>query len=314
MTRTRRAVLAGCGATMAALAGCSVGTDDAPQRGWVTVDSPTGAALADVTMTEYGPVAVGEGGTVVHRADGADWSVVDEDGPADATNGLTAVAATDDGAHVWYVGSSGAIGRLRVQTGDVRDYSAPAGKTSTWEAVAVVGASGSERVAVANGSGELLVAQFTGAEPTWEGPSKPTGGDNAVAMDDANGVVFLASQNLVARQAGGEWTRIEGPNASITDVAAVSGSVLNATTDGGTIASYNGHNWLRAARVERPLTAIDRVESRGLAVGDGEVRVLSNGAWQDDDGPDASLRGVALGTARFADVAVGTDGTIAERF
>ncbi|MFD1512793.1 twin-arginine translocation signal domain-containing protein [Halomarina rubra] len=313
MTTTRRGFLAGCGGVLAALAGCS-SDSSTPQRGWVTVDSPTGAALADVVMTADGPVAVGEGGVVVHRADGADWAVVDEDGPADASNGLVAVAATDDGAHVWFVGSSGAIGRLRVATGDVKDYSAPAGRTSSWEAVTVVGAAGSERVYVANGSGELLVAQLRGTEPTWEGPSKPTGGNNAVAMDDADGVVFLASQNAVARRANGQWNRIDAPSASITDVSALSASVLNATTDAGTVVSYNGHNWLQAVQAENPLTAVDRVDDRGLAVGDSAVFILTGGQWRNDDGPDASLRGVALGTARFADVAVGSEGTIAERF
>lgn len=198
MTASRRAVLAGCGGVLTALAGCSVGGDPEPRRGWVTVDSPTGAALNDVVMTQYGPVAVGEGGTIVHRADGDDWSLVTDSGPADDANGLSAVAASDDGAHVWFVGSSGAIGRYRARTGELQDYSAPAGRTSTWEAVAVTGASPNERVYVANGSGELLVAQLTGTRPTWEGPVKPTGGDNAVAMSDAGGVVFLASQNAVA--------------------------------------------------------------------------------------------------------------------
>jgi hypothetical protein len=133
-------------------------------------------------------------------------------------------------------------------------------------------------------------------------------------MSDAGGVVFLASQNAVARRVNGDWNRVDAPNASITDVSALSGSVIDATTDAGTIAAYNGHNWLQAVKTEQPLTAIDREDRRGLAVGDAEVRILSNGQWRDDDGPDVSLRGVALGTARFADVAVGADGTIAERF
>ncbi|MFC5971011.1 hypothetical protein ACFPYI_06655 [Halomarina salina] len=312
MSRTRRAFLAGAAGTVAALAGCSTGSE--PRRGWVTVDSPTGAALHDVVMTEEGPVAVGGGGTVVHRADGEEWSTVDDDGPADAANGLSAVAATDDGQHVWFVGSSGAVGRLNLADGDVRDYSAPGGKTSTWEAVTVIGPAREERVFVANGSGELLVAALNGREATWEGPRKPTGGNNAIALDDADGVVFLASQNAVARRANGQWNRVDAPGASITDVAAVSGSVFDAVTDSGGISSYNGHNWLRAADAEKSLAAVDRVGGRGLAVGDGVVRILTNGRWRDDDGPDASLHGVALGTARFADVAVGTEGTIAERF
>lgn len=312
MSGTRRAFLAGCGAALGALAGCSTGSE--PRRGWVTVDSPTGAALHDVVTTEAGPVAVGEGGTVVHRAGGEAWSTVDDDGPGDAANGLTAVAATDDGGRAWFAGSSGAVGRLDVATGRVRDYSAPGGKTSTWEAVAVVGPARSERVFLANGSGELLVARLNGNEATWEGPTKPTGGNNVVAMDDADGVVFLASQNAVARRANGRWHRVDAPGGSITDVAAVSGSVFDAVTDAGTISAYNGHNWLRAATAQRPLAAVDRAGGRGLAVGDGVVRILANGRWTDDDGPDASLHGVALGTARFADVAVGPDGTIAERF
>ena len=312
MSRTRRAFLAGCGATITALAGCS--SDSAPRRGWVTVDSPTGAPLHDVVMTEEGPVAVGDSGTVVHRADGEEWSTVDDDGPGDASNGLTSVAATDDGQHAWFAGSSGAVGRLDLSAGEVRDYSAPGGKTSTWEAVTVVGTARQERVFVANGSGELLVASLNGNEATWEGPAKPTGGNNAVALDDADGVVFLASQNAVARRANGRWNRVDAPGASITDVAAVSATVFDAVTDAGTIASYNGHNWLRAADAEQPLRAVDRVGGRGLAVGDGVVRILTNGRWRDDDGPGASLHGVALGTARFADVAVGAEGTIAERF
>jgi hypothetical protein len=169
-------------------------------------------------------------------------------------------------------------------------------------------------VFVANGSGELLVARLSGRRATWEGPVKPTGGNNAVALTDAGGAVFLASQNDLARRADGRWTRIDGPGASMTDVAALSGSVLDAVTDAGTVAAYNGHNWLRATAADQPLSAIARASDRGLAVGDGVVRTLSNGRWVDDDGPDASLSGVALGTARFPDVAVGANGTIAERF
>ncbi|WP_245799927.1 hypothetical protein [Haladaptatus litoreus] len=40
---------------------------------------------------------------------------------------------TDDGNRIWFVGGSGVIGEYDVETETLTNYSAPKGKTSTWE-------------------------------------------------------------------------------------------------------------------------------------------------------------------------------------
>ena len=106
--------------------------------------------LFGTVQTAEGPYAVGEGGVLVaDRGDG--WEIVLDDGPATRQNQLRAVDVTDDGRRVWMVGSSGAMACYDVDQRRKYDYSSPEEMTSTWEAIAVCGDRGREKVLAANG-------------------------------------------------------------------------------------------------------------------------------------------------------------------
>lgn len=272
-------------------------------------------ALADVAMSSDGPVAVGDGGVVALRDDDT-WDVVVPDGPGGAGDDLTALALSDDGEHAWFCGSSGSIGRYSVSRGQLRDYSAPGGKTSTWESVAVAGPATGERLFLANSSGELLTARLDHEEATWGDVRKPTGGDSIATLAVEGSAAFVASAADVYRRGNGRWRRLDAPESgSVHDVAIV-GPGIEAVTDEGSVLVYNGQNWLSVSASPAPLHALDRAGDRGLTVGDsGVVRTLDDGSWRSADADvDVTLRGVTLGTTRYSAVAVGDGGVILEWF
>ena len=77
-------------------------------------------------------------------------------------NQLRTLDVTDDGKRLWFAGSSGTIGCYDVETNRKYDYSYPNEMTSTWESIAVSGNTGSEKLLIANGSGEVLPASVDG--------------------------------------------------------------------------------------------------------------------------------------------------------
>lgn len=315
-TRTsRRALLAATGAAAVGLAGC--GSRSAP-HGWLTVDAPDGGALYDVVVTRAGPHAVGESGRIVARRNDA-WGTVVDDGPGGEGADLLAAAVTDDGRRLWAAGSSGAVARYDTVTGRLADRSAPLEKTSTWEAVAVTGPAGSERVHLVNGSGELLSGRVRGGTVRWGEVTKPTGGESATAIDYAGTTGYLGdTAGAVYRTEGGGWTPVgvSGADATIHDLAAATPRLVNVVTDDGTVYLYTGYNWLALATADDPLHAVDRREGRGVAGGvGGTVYELADGGWTAQDTPtDATLHGVAVGRYTYADAAVGANGTVMERF
>lgn len=142
---------------------------------WKPVDSPTSRTIHGVVHGQDGPYACGEGGLLLHRS-GEGWRVLLERGPGVAENTLRSIAATDDGCRLWFAGDSGALGYYDVADGHLSDYSAPMEKTSTWEAIAVTGKTGEERIRVANGSGEVLDCTVADGCPTWGEVVEPGGG------------------------------------------------------------------------------------------------------------------------------------------
>ena len=310
---TRRSFLAAGAGGVAALAGCS----DAPttRHGWIPVQADVDGSLADVSMSSEGPVAVGDGGTVVHRA-ADDWDVVVPDGPGGASNDLTAVATSSDGVHAWFCGSSGALGRYHTGRDELKDYSAPGGKTSTWVGIDVVGPATGERLRVVNSSGELLSARFDRQGVTWGEVRKPTGGNSITALASGSDRSFVASEADVYRRGANRWRPLDAPDAGTVRDLAVVGTGVEAVTDDGSVLVYNGQNWLAVSVSPAPLAAIDRAGERGLLVGDsGVIRALREGSWRSDDADvDATLRGVTLGTERYSAVVVGDGGTILEWF
>lgn len=155
---TRRSFIKAAGAVTAATATGAVvvnSTAADTASGWTEVSSPTSKTLYGVSMTNEGPVAVGKTGNILKRTSGG-WIKVVDAGPATRNNSLRSVAVTDDGKRVWYVGGSGAMGAYDVSEGVKYNYSAPSGKTSTWEAITVTGNRENETVFAANGSGEVM--------------------------------------------------------------------------------------------------------------------------------------------------------------
>jgi len=321
----RRFLAAGATATAAVgLAGC--GNRTVP-HGWLDVGAPVGGALRDVTLTTAGPHAVGEGGAVVARQGDA-WETVVENGPAGQGNGLHGVAVTDDGRRVWLAGESGAAGAYDPVSGTLTDVSGPAGHTSTWTDVAVAGRAGSERVALLNGSGELLPGRARQGTVRWGELTKPTGGEPGTAVDavdrttvvtDAAGGVYghTGPVDPTERDEAG-WTTmgLRGVESAIRDVSAMEPDLVTVVTADGAAFDYDGYGWFRTPVAEAALHAVDRRGDDALTAGvDGAVYELADHAWQRADTPtSATLHGCALGTDSYADVAVGANGTVLERF
>ncbi|MFC5366052.1 hypothetical protein [Salinirubrum litoreum] len=285
---------------------------------WERVSLPTDADLVAVTATRTGAVAVGEDGTVVAR-ESEGWTTLVGVGPTAAGNDLTGVAATDCGRRVWFVGGSGAIGSYDLTSGRKHDYTAPMEKTSTWEAVAVAGEAGGERLLLANGSGELLSATVgeSGA-PIWDDPVKPGTGSTipAVALGPLGGVACDTSGH-VFRFVADEWRQIGVRNAEVDffDVA-VGDDRLWVAGDDGLCYRYDPgrENWTPVAVGEETLRGLAWRDASGTSHGaSGRLAVVGDSgtvAWRDTtadwtqeaDVTDEDLRAVALGPV---DVAVG---------
>ena len=317
---TRRRFLAtGLAAATVGLAGC--GSDGSTRHGWIDVETPTRKGLTDAVMTSSGPYAVGQSGLVLTRQ-GDEWRTAVEGGPDGANNGLAGADVTDGGRKIWVAGSSGALGRYDVVAGDMTDFTAPREKTSSWADVAVDGRGDNERVYLVNSSGELLPGKWKRHKMEWGEVSKPTGGESASAVDVADGVVYVVDTagGVYRRKAGSNdnWTAtgIRGVDATLHDVAAVDGDLVNVAGDDGSIYVYNGYNWLQLRTGEHPVRAVDRDRHRAIAVGNnGRIHVIEENNWQEESTPTTkTLQGCALGTDSYSDVAVGNDGTILERF
>lgn len=297
--------------------------------GWRDVESSVQKPLYGVAQTSRGPYAVGGDGVVVGRGPDGAWDVAVPAGPATKRNVLTAVAATDDRERIWFGGSSGALGTYDVERRRKTDYSAPGGKTSTWEAIAVRGPAGEERLLVANGSGEVLSAEVDERGcPQFGSVVKPGsgstiaalafGGETAYAVD-TSGNVFARSPSDAADENGTDtdaWRRVGIENAQVDfhDVAADGRRVLVAGDDG-LIYRYDRacRNWTPVAVGEETLRGLDLSEGTAVAVGDGGtvVRRTAAAGWRSASPPtEAVLTDVALGSP---DAAVGHGGTALER-
>ncbi|MFC7141994.1 hypothetical protein ACFQMA_19430 [Halosimplex aquaticum] len=176
-------------------------TDSQDDSDWTEAETPLDLNLRDVAQTADGPYAVGTDGVVLGRRDGT-WHIVVPVGPATKRNVLTSVDATADGERVWFAGSSGALGMYDTANRRKHDYSAPGGKTSTWEAIAVTGERGSERLLVANGSGEVLAATI-GPDgcPRFGDVVKPGSGSTITGLDVGGDTVYAidTSGNVFAK-------------------------------------------------------------------------------------------------------------------
>lgn len=285
---------------------------------WQAADSPVQNVLNGVAATSA-PIAAGEGGVILRREDDS-WFAIEDGGPTGNSSALLDAAATDDGEAGWVAGSSGVIGRYDVEADELEDFSAPMGMTSTWEAVAVGGDAGEERLVLANGSGEVLSGQYDGEAVEWGEAVKPGGGSSiggATFLDEST--VFVSDTNSMVYRSddGGEsWQSIgiDGASVALYDVAANDGDDVNATGGDGSVFRYNGAVWTKNDAGGESLFGIDRELDYGIAVGgNGMALTRTLYGWQEDETPtDATLQD-AVFTDDFLEVAVGGNGTILER-
>lgn len=314
------------GATTALLGAATLSSASAEQvtdHSWTEAESPTSKKLNDGTNTAQGPFICGAEGNVLARHENG-WELVVEYGPQARSRSLTGIDSTDDGKAVWFVGESGVIGEYRVETQTLTNYSAPNGKTSTWEDCAVQGNAGeNERLYFVNGSGELLVGvrQDSGAVQYKE-VIKPGGGSTIPQVDFYNrksGHVCSTSQFVGESVDGGEsWEQIgiDFSGTAFYDLASRNGMDVNVAAGSGIIYRYDGFRWTPHVVDDgrRAIRAVDRDGEAGLAAGDGGTiyERQSAGQWrQFVTDIDTALDGAVWGDTY--DVVVGNGGTILER-
>jgi hypothetical protein len=314
------------GTTAAAAIGIPAGgitQTKSPDTGWTEAKSPTSKSLYGVVDTAEGPFAVGAGGDVLARRKSG-WQKVVEYGPQARSRLLTAVDVTSDGKAIWFVGGSGVIGEYDVATQTLTNYSAPKGKTSTWEGCSVVGKSGqNERLYFVNGSGELLIGvrQKSGAVKYLD-VLKPGGGSTIPAIDfrcRKKGHVCSTSQYVAESTNGGmKWKRIgiDFAGGAFFDIASVGPKDVNVAGGGGIVYRYDGFRWTPHVIDDgkQAIRGIDRDGSAGLAAGSGgkTYERQSAGEWKRFQTP-VSKKLTSVTRGKTHDVAVGSGGTIVER-
>lgn len=322
--QSRRQFLKGCGTAAATLVGLgSAGTAAAAENGWEVVESPTSKSLNGVVNAAGGPFAAGGGGRVLSRGLDGEWEVIVENGPTAAGNPLTCIDATSDGGSVWVAGGSGVIGEIDTTTNRITDYSAPKGKTSTWEAITVTGLAGqNETISLVNGSGEELTGQRQpDGSVEWEETVKPGGGASLKGMGAYGEDSFLAvdtnAKVYESTDGGTTWESIgiDGGSVGLYDVAGPSGDDLTVAAGGGKLFRYDGNRWTPLQPGSNTIRSVDRLSEDGLAAGgSGYVfRRQTLGSWQKLATPAGSnLLGVSI-RPEGPDVAVGSSGTIVEK-
>ncbi|WP_276253957.1 WD40/YVTN/BNR-like repeat-containing protein [Halomontanus rarus] len=315
---SRRRFLATLGLASVPFAGCS-GTGSESE--WVLVDTPTDATLTDVVTASTGTFAVGEGGVVLRRGREM-WSIALADGPTGAQNGLESADVTSNGRVVWFAGDSGALGAYDTVDETVLDVSAPEGWTSSWEALAVTGLAGGERLFLINSSGAFLRGRRDGSDVEWREPTEPGTGTSVAAMAvtpleygyvcDTSGDVYESAD------AGETWTRIgiEGASVNFHDVSAVDSGHVDVAGGDGVVYRYDGGEWSRTVIGEDPIRAIARDRYDALVVDSlGRISERTFDGWVELDRVDTGNEplGIALGTPRTPQVVVGESGTVLER-
>ncbi|WP_430504293.1 WD40/YVTN/BNR-like repeat-containing protein [Haloparvum sp. PAK95] len=338
---SRRAVLkaAGASAVAGAGAGAVINTGRATSSDWSEQSTPIEKSLYDVVYTTDGPYAVGNGGYVLGR-NGGSWEIEVSNGPNNSGNPLHSVDVTDDGKRIYFAGGSGALGAYDVEEGIKYDYTAPDGKTSTWEGIAVSGDVEQEQLIVANGSGETMDAQRQEDEDgnmclVWGDVTEPAGGSTIpeldFAGDDPNRCrgISTSQQVFESTDLNDTWADIGVDDAQetfyditgstdVVYVAAGSGTIYRRDCDCGV--------WTPIDAGSNALLGIDRFydgseEEIMASAGGGYVYERTSDGWVEMETPvTADLYGVALPTADFlssipekVDVAVGSSGKVVER-
>lgn len=294
---------------------------DADDPEWQEIESPFKKTIYEVVSTSAGPYAIGDGGTLLANRDG-DWEVILNDGPRTRDNQLRGLDVTDDGERVWFAGSSGALGCYDVQSRKKFDYSNPKEMTSTWEGLAVAGQRGSEKVLVANGSGEIMPFTVDGFDENWGVVSKPAKKGSKVAAlaasPDGFGYAIDTSGNAFKTTKEDGWKDIGIVNAQVKfyDIYAGKNKRVYVAAGDGRIYRYDDsyHDWT-------PIGVTDKNSLRAFDVHGDQMVAMGNGGrifqrtddqrWEEVHAPTGNtLNDLALGDP---DVAVGASGTILQR-
>lgn len=299
-----------------ATSGTGSAGSEASEPSWEGVDAPTDGSLLDVAAAPDGAYAVGTDGELLVRDDG--WTVRVERGPSGESNALRGIDAASDGGAAWVAGDSGVVGRYDVAADRLDDHSAPRDKTTTWEAVAVTGLAGEERVALANGSGVVLAGTYDDGEVDWDAEVKPASGSSASGLafvSDAIGYFCDTNATVCETTDGGatyERIGIDRAPGALADVAAVAPEEVVVAGAAGDVFEYDGVGWRTRRVADRPLCGIDLRYDEGVVCGDDGTIYERREGWERAETPtDEDLSGVAL-LEEWA-IAVGEDGMILER-
>lgn len=281
---------------------------------WIVAESPTEEALLDAVAVGESAYAAGKNGVLLARSGGEEWALALESGPAAESTTLRGVDATDDGEAVWVAGDGGVLGRYDATTARHTDHSASAGITDNWSGLAVAGAAGGERLALVNGSGQVLFGKYDGSEVEWDEPVKPGSGSSmsAIAFVDESLGYCCDTNAGVYRIEEGEFERIGIENASGFDALAATDDAVAVASDDGTLQRFDGSVWTPVRVAEGALNGLATDGEEWLAVGAGGALYESQGGdWEPADSPtEADLFGVAAGEVPLV---VGADGTVVER-
>ncbi|WP_049921843.1 hypothetical protein [Halopiger djelfimassiliensis] len=288
---------------------------------WRSIDTPTSAALHDVTVAEPGRAyAVGTGGIVLADDHGTS-TVLLADGPAAGGNDLFGADATADGTAVWVAGNSGTVGRIDADTGHHTDYTAPSGITDNWLGVAVGGPATEETILLINGSGAVLRGRYRDGDLAWTGPTTPGSGSSlcAVSMADQSvGYCCDTSDAVFETTDGGETFASVGPvgaDGTLSDLTTGGRTDCRVSTDDGVVYRYEDTTWTPDRVTDASVTGITRHGDRTIVcTADGSIHERDERALEwERFGTDApgSLHAVSSGEDRA--VAVGDDGCVVER-
>lgn len=285
---------------------------------WKTVESPVSVTLQDVTDTAFGACAVGNSGYVLGRTPEGKWGVAVDDGPNAESQSLHCVDVTNDGERVWFAGSGGALGYYDLRNHERRSHSHPKGLDTTFHAIIVEGNRDSEKVMVADGSGNVIPGDMNNGSMEWDTASRPANGNSVYALaanEKGFGYAVDANSNVRKTTTDEGWETIGISQAGSSFYAAI-GNKQKLLVGGGNGRLYiteDEESWTPYDLGNFTIESIDIAGDEMLAAGgSGSIRYRKGSSdwvevgWEGSKG----LNGVALSDTG---IAVGKSGTIVEQ-
>lgn len=294
--------------------------DDSYPGTWTQVDSPVKSPLHDVTQTANGPAAVGGTGKVIGRTPDGTWGVLVENGPGGKSRRLHVVDATDDGTRLYFAGAGGALGTYDLETGERTDFSGVEGLNGTIGALTVAGDRGSEKLLLADTSGNVVPAYANedGQKLNVDYGFRPAGDTAIKAMaSGSDGVGYAVDNNTTVYKTGREgFVEVGVADADNTMYAAHVDpeAVLIAGANGFVYEMEADGRWTPHNLGNFAVRAITRRGDEMLAGGSSRLRYRrGNGNWVDVGWEGGSkVTGVVIGSEKQADIAVCANGAIIE--